>query len=44
MDMVGLAVSAISGLVGGNLSGVAFKDKSLGAIGNSIAGLIGGGR
>lgn len=42
MDIVGLIVSAVSGLAGGNLSGLALKDKSLGAIGNSIAGLIGG--
>lgn len=42
MDMVGLAVNAISGLVGGNILGAAWKEKSLGAIGNSIAGLVGG--
>ena len=42
MDITGLIVSAISGLVGGNLSGLALKDKSIGAIGNSIAGIIGG--
>ncbi len=42
LDMLGLAVSALSGLAGGNLTGAALKDKSLGAIGNSIAGLIGG--
>lgn len=42
MDITGLIVSAISGLVGGNLTGLALKDKSIGAIGNSIAGLIGG--
>lgn len=42
MDILGLIISAVSGLVGGNLSGLALKDKSLGAIGNSIAGLVGG--
>lgn len=42
MDVSGLIISAISGLVGGNLTGAALKDKSIGTIGNSIAGLIGG--
>jgi uncharacterized membrane protein YeaQ/YmgE (transglycosylase-associated protein family) len=42
MDITALIVSAISGLVGGNLTGAALKDKSIGAIGNSIAGIIGG--
>ena len=42
MDIVGTLISLISGGVGGNILGAAWKDKSLGAIGNSIAGLIGG--
>lgn len=42
MDILGLIISAVSGLIGGNLSGLALKDKSLGAIGNTIAGLVGG--
>lgn len=42
MDIVGLLINLVSGLVGGNILGGAWKDKSLGAIGNSIAGLIGG--
>lgn len=42
MDIVGLIVTAVSGLVGGNVAGAALKDKTLGAIGNSIAGIVGG--
>lgn len=42
MDITGLIVSVISGLVGGNLTGAALKDKSIGVIGNSIAGIVGG--
>ncbi len=42
MDIMSLAINAISGLVGGNLGGMALKDKSLGAMGNSLAGLVGG--
>jgi hypothetical protein len=43
MDMVSLLVSLVSGAVGGNIVGAAMKDKSLGGLGNTIAGLIGGG-
>jgi len=43
MDVVNLIISLISGLVGGNIAGSAMQDKSLGALGNSISGLIGGG-
>ncbi len=42
MDIVGVVVNLVSGLVGGNVAGAALKDKSLGAIGNSIAGIVGG--
>lgn len=42
MDLVSLGVNLVSGLVGGHLLGAAWKDKSLGALGNSIAGIIGG--
>lgn len=42
MDIIGLIVNAVSGLIGGNAMGAAWKDKSLGALGNSLAGLIGG--
>ena len=43
MDIVNLLISLVSGVVGGNIAGAAMKDKSLGAVGNSIAGLVGGG-
>ncbi|HHF7348804.1 TPA: hypothetical protein ACPSKE_001990 [Legionella feeleii] len=42
MDLVSLGVNLLSGLVGGRLLGAAWKDKSLGGLGNSIAGIIGG--
>lgn len=42
MDMVGMLVNAVSGAVGGNISGAALKQMSLGTIGNTIAGAVGG--
>lgn len=42
MDIAGLLTSLISGAIGGNLTGVGFKNLSLGTIGNTIAGLVGG--
>jgi uncharacterized membrane protein YeaQ/YmgE (transglycosylase-associated protein family) len=38
-----LIIQLISGAVGGNAAGTAMKDQSLGTVGNSIAGIIGGG-
>ncbi len=38
-----LIISLISGAVGGNAAGAAMKDKSLGTLGNSIVGILGGG-
>jgi uncharacterized membrane protein YeaQ/YmgE (transglycosylase-associated protein family) len=43
MDLTSLVVSLVSGIVGGNVAGAAMRDKSLGPIGNSLAGLVGGG-
>jgi len=43
MDITSLIIEAISGAVGGNVAGAAMKEKSLGGIGNSIAGIVGGG-
>ncbi len=43
MDLVSLLISLVSGAVGGNIAGAAMKEKSLGAVGNSIAGIVGGG-
>ena len=38
-----LIIQLLSGAVGGNIGGAAFKKYSLGTIGNTITGLIGGG-
>jgi hypothetical protein len=38
-----IIIQLISGVAGGNAAGAAMKNQSLGTIGNSIAGLIGGG-
>jgi uncharacterized membrane protein YeaQ/YmgE (transglycosylase-associated protein family) len=43
MDLVGLIISLISGAVGGNIAGALMKDKSLGTLWNSVAGIVGGG-
>lgn len=43
MDIVNLIVTLLSGVAGGNLAGVALKEKSLGPVGNSLSGLVGGG-
>ena len=43
MDIVGLIIQLIAGALGGNIAGGAFKNHSLGIIGNSIAGAVGGG-
>lgn len=42
-SIVNLGIQLLSGLISGNVTGAASKDKSLGAVGNSIAGLAGGG-
>ena len=41
--IVGLIIQLISGAVGGNIAGSALKQYNLGTMGNSIAGIIGGG-
>src|SRR5579885_1082759 len=41
--IVNLIIQLISGAVGGNIAGSALKDYNLGPLGNSIAGIIGGG-
>jgi uncharacterized membrane protein YeaQ/YmgE (transglycosylase-associated protein family) len=40
---VSLIIQLISGAVGGNVAGAAMKESSLGTLGNSIAGIVGGG-
>lgn len=41
--MLGTIISLISGAVGGNVAGSLMKNSSLGTLGNSIAGIAGGG-
>lgn len=38
-----IIIQLISGIVGGNLAGMSMKNLSLGTLGNSVAGLVGGG-
>ena len=41
--IIGLIIQLISGGVGGNIAGAALKQYDLGTIGNTIAGVVGGG-
>jgi uncharacterized membrane protein YeaQ/YmgE (transglycosylase-associated protein family) len=41
--IVGVIISLVSGAVGGNIAGGVLDEHSLGPIGNSIAGIVGGG-
>ena len=43
IHMLDIIIGLISGAVGGNVAGAAMKENSLGTIGNSIAGIVGGG-
>lgn len=43
MDIVNLLISLASGVAGGNIAGAVSKENSLGTLGNSLAGLFGGG-
>jgi hypothetical protein len=43
MNMTALIVQLISGAAGGNIAGALLKKLSLGPVGNSIAGIVGGG-
>jgi len=43
MNIISLIIEVISGAVGGNVAGAAMKENSLGTVGNSIAGILGGG-
>lgn len=42
MDIIGLVTTLVSGAIGGNATGASFKNLSLGTLGNTIAGLVGG--
>ena len=41
--LVQIIISLVSGGVGGNIAGAILKNFSLGALGNTIVGLLGGG-
>jgi hypothetical protein len=43
MDWVNIIISLLSGIIGGNATGAAMKEKSMGGLANSITGLLGGG-
>lgn len=43
MDLVSLLVPLVSGAAGGNMAGSLLKSSSLGVLGNSLAGIVGGG-
>ncbi len=43
MDIVNLLISLASGAAGGNIAGAVSKENSLGTLGNTLAGLFGGG-
>ncbi len=43
MDLVTLLVQLISGAIGGNIAAGILKKLSLGPVGNSIVGILGGG-
>ena len=42
-SFVSWLISLITGAVGGNIAGALFKNLSLGSLGNTIAGVVGGG-
>ena len=43
MNLLPLIIELVSGAIGGNIAGGALKNLSLGPVGNSIAGIVGGG-
>lgn len=43
MEIINLLISLISGAIGGNITGAAAPDKSLGSLGNTLSGILGGG-
>jgi len=43
MDLINIIIQLVSGAVGGNVAGALLKKFSLGTLGNSIAGIVGGG-
>jgi hypothetical protein len=43
MDFTTLLIQLVSGALGGNVAGSLLKNISLGTLGNSVAGIVGGG-
>ena len=43
MNIIALIIQLICGAGGGNLAGALFKNLDLGPVGNSLAGIVGGG-
>lgn len=43
MELLGLIINLLSGAAGGNIAGALLKERSLGTLGNSLAGIFGGG-
>ena len=43
MDFLPLIIQLLTGAAGGNLTGKLFKNLDLGTLGNSVAGILGGG-
>jgi len=43
MDLLPLIIQLLSGAAGGNIAGSLMKNISLGTLGNTIAGIVGGG-
>ena len=43
MEILPLIIQLASGAIGGNVAGSLMKNNSLGTIGNSLAGILGGG-
>ena len=41
--IIGLIIQLVAGGVGGNIAGAALKQYDLGTVGNTIAGIVGGG-
>ena len=42
-SMLAIIIQLIAGAIGGNAAGAVLKNQSLGGLGNTIAGVVGGG-
>ncbi len=43
MDIMSLIIQLVSGAIGGNVAGSILKNLNLGTLGNTLAGIVGGG-